>query len=157
MKLKIETATPAVKGDLPNNQNDVSARRRERPPLTAERARPPRLWTRKRERPELESYDEYFRVITQLDETTRVIACRDGIQWIVQRARGQGSRRMWAGVSFCRSKEALLRCVREWAPGEHPALAALPDWFPEARAKPATSDDACWQDWPPADDAEAGR
>src|SRR5262245_61672572 len=87
-----------------------------------------RLWARKRERTELESYDEYFRVVAQLNANTRVIACRDGIQWILQRAGGG----LWKGVSFCRKKMALLRCVRELCPGRHPALEALPDWFPEA-------------------------
>jgi hypothetical protein len=37
----------------------------------------------------------------------------------------------WRGVSFCQTKEALLRCAREWVPGRHPALEALPDRFPE--------------------------
>jgi hypothetical protein len=76
----------------------------------------------------LESYDEYYRAIAQLDQNTRVIECKDGIQWIVQRRAGDA----WRGVSFCRTKEALLRCVREWVPGEHPVLAVLPDRFPEA-------------------------
>jgi hypothetical protein len=87
---------------------------------------------RKRDRTELESYDEYNRILARLDAKTRVIACRDGIQWIVQRASvsPDGSTK-WTGVSFCRTKEALLRCAREWAPGRHPALEALPDRFPE--------------------------
>jgi len=41
---------------------------------------------RRRQRPELESYDEYARVVVNLDGKTRVIECRDGVQWIVQRA-----------------------------------------------------------------------
>jgi hypothetical protein len=136
--------------------------RRQRP----ERVPTPRLWTRKRERPELESYDEYFRVITRLDEKTRVVECKDRIQWIVQRLKvSSGGQRVWAGVSFCRSKEALLRCVREWVPGEHRALAALPDWFPAAGANrgadlplaPATNNDADWIDWPAATDGSGPR
>src|SRR5258707_4735559 len=47
----------------------------------------------------------------------------------VQRRGDKG--RAWHGVSFCRTKQALLRCVREWVPGKHPPLEALPDWFPE--------------------------
>jgi hypothetical protein len=85
------------------------------------------LQPRKRDRTELETYDEYFRVTARLDGKTRVIECAAGIQWIVQRRTG----RDWKGVSFCRTKEALLRCAREWVPGEHPALLALPDRFPE--------------------------
>ena len=87
-------------------------------------------WTRKRERWELETYDEYSMVILRLDDSTRVIECKDGIQWIVQRASRRGDGRVWAGVSFCRTREALLRCVREWVPGEHPALEALPERHP---------------------------
>jgi len=92
----------------------------------------PGAWRpRRRSRPELESYDEYNRVITQLDPQTRVIACKDGIQWIVQHLRIRRGSREWLGVSFCRTKEALLRCV-PWRSAEHPALQALPDRFPEA-------------------------
>jgi hypothetical protein len=75
-----------------------------------------------------ESADDYPAVVALIDAKTRVISCRANIQWIVQRKNGKG----WRGVSFCQTKQALLRCVREWAPGDpHPALLALPDWFPE--------------------------
>jgi hypothetical protein len=91
-------------------------------------------WQRKRERTELETYDEYSRVTARIDEKTRVIECKDGIQWIVQRRMSAN----WRGVSFCRTKRALLRCVREWVPGEHPELEALPDWFPEQELRATT-------------------
>ena len=79
-----------------------------------------------------EGADGYSGFAAQIDAKTRVVACAAGIQWIVQRAsiRSTGER-TWAGVSFCRTKQALLRCVREWAPGDHPKLEALPAWFPE--------------------------
>ena len=63
---------------------------------------------RKRERHELESYDEYARVVVSLDDRTRIIECRDGVQWIVQH---RSSAWRWDGVSFCQTKEALLRCA----------------------------------------------
>jgi hypothetical protein len=67
---------------------------------------------RKRERHELETYDEYARVVVRLDARTRVIECRDGVQWIVQRIHGtRNGGCEWEGVSFCRTKEALLRCA----------------------------------------------
>ena len=63
-------------------------------------------------------------------QKTRVIECRAGIQWIVQRRVSSG-RYPWDAVSFCRTKEALLRCVAEYTKENHPALAALPDRFQE--------------------------
>jgi len=55
----------------------------------------------------------------------------DGIQWILQRARGDGR---WRPVSFVRtSKAALCRCCHE-AGMSHSAfeslLASVPDYFP---------------------------
>jgi hypothetical protein len=50
----------------------------------------------------------------------RVIVCPAGIQWIVQHLYGG----QWRSRSFCRTKEALLRCCGR---DPHPALAALPD------------------------------
>jgi hypothetical protein len=60
-------------------------------------------------RRELESYDEYTRVVTHLDDKTRVIECRDGVQWIIQSASNRSDgRRTWHGRYFCRTKWALL-------------------------------------------------
>ncbi|MFH0297222.1 hypothetical protein AAFX91_08260 [Bradyrhizobium sp. 31Argb] len=87
---------------------------------------------RRRDRHELESYDEYDRVVVHLDDRTRVIECRDGVQWIVQRGHSVNGAMRWDGVSFCRTKQALLRCAGV-QPGENPTLDALPARFPEAR------------------------
>jgi hypothetical protein len=78
-----------------------------------------------------ESRDAY-RALASPDAHTRVIECRDGIQWIVQRLKLVNGVRQWRGVSYCRTREALLRCVREWVPGEHAALEALPNRFPRS-------------------------
>jgi hypothetical protein len=75
-----------------------------------------------------ESAEAYPRVVVVLDAKTRVIECAAGIQWIVQR-RVNSSPQPWRGRSFCRTKAALLRIA-----GHHPALEALPDWFPERAA-----------------------
>jgi hypothetical protein len=72
-----------------------------------------------------ESAEEYPAVVVVLDANRRVIECAAGIQWIVQVRRRKG-RSPWEGVSFCRTKEALVRLV-----GSHPTLLALPDRFPE--------------------------
>jgi hypothetical protein len=85
----------------------------------------------RRNRP-TEHADVYPYVVAVLDVRTRVIECADGIQWIVQRRSVlKDGTAVWQSKSFCRTKQALLRCVREWVPGEHPKIKALPDRFPE--------------------------
>jgi hypothetical protein len=78
-----------------------------------------------RDRAAAESADQYPRIVLTLNAKTRVIECRDGLQWIIQRKTG-GGRDPWRGVSFCRTKKALVRLA-----GPYPALLALPDQFPE--------------------------
>jgi hypothetical protein len=70
-----------------------------------------------------EGADDYPGVVVVLDAHTRVIECAARIQWIIQSRRGD----RWTGVSFCRTKEALLRLTGS----NHPALLELPDRFPE--------------------------
>jgi hypothetical protein len=82
-----------------------------------------------------ETSDDYPNVVAILsDGKTRVIVCRDGIQWIVQRR--QGNR--WNPQSFCHTKEALLLCCGH---DPHPALAALPDDIKESDGSPDGSPD----------------
>lgn len=70
-----------------------------------------------------ESADEYPFVIAQLDERTRIIACKDDIQWIVQHRRGAS----WRGTGFFRTKAGLLgRCG-----SFDRTLAMLPDRYQE--------------------------
>ena len=72
-----------------------------------------------------ETSDDYPRIVAVLsDGKTRVIVCHVGIQWIVQRRQGG----QWHSRSYCRTKEALIRCCG----GSTPELDALPDRFPEA-------------------------
>ena len=80
-----------------------------------------------------ESDDRYPGVVAALNQHHRVIRCRDGIQWILQRRHGPerlaGTR--WDGRSYCRTSEALNRCCREHAGAIEPTaqaiLSALPD------------------------------
>ena len=57
----------------------------------------------------------------------------DPLQWVLQRRCSKpGEKARWTGRSFCRTREALLRCVREYC-GIVDAealkrLEALPDW-----------------------------
>jgi len=73
--------------------------------------------------------DDYPRIVVVLDAKTRVIECADAIQWIVQRR--SESKYPWASRSFCRTKEALLRCVACWVDDIPPALQRLPERFEE--------------------------
>jgi hypothetical protein len=86
-------------------------------------------------RPPAESDDRYP-VVAQLNERWRVIVCRDGIQWILQRKQALGATETyaasdWRGRSYCRTSSTLVRCCREHCGPIEPAaatvLAALPD------------------------------
>jgi hypothetical protein len=80
-----------------------------------------------------EGNDAYPNVVSCLDDKTRIIVCQDGIQWIVQKRNTRNiPSSMWVGVSFCRTREALLRCSGY---PDHPILAALPEWCPSRRAE----------------------
>jgi hypothetical protein len=46
-----------------------------------------------------------YPVIVQLNARWRVIACRSGIQWILQKRRGANR---WRGVWFCRTRSVLV-------------------------------------------------
>jgi hypothetical protein len=78
----------------------------------------------RRNRP-AEHAENYPHVVVVLGPKTRVIECADRIQWIIQHRTGS-LKTPWAGRSFCRTKEALIRIA-----GSHPALEALPHRFPE--------------------------
>ena len=74
-----------------------------------------------------EESDSYPNVVARLGDDWRVIVCRDGIQWIVQRRAGKrhgGAR--WEARSYCRSRNGLFRACRDFL-GEyaHAAMAAL--------------------------------
>jgi hypothetical protein len=73
-----------------------------------------------------ETSDQYPRVVAVFDAKRRVIECPAGLQWIIQEHKGG----RWRSVSFCRTKEALLRLT-----GNPAVLQSLPDWFPEAQAR----------------------
>jgi len=64
-----------------------------------------------------ESDGSYARVVAVLNGDCRVIECRHGLQWVLQhRNRAETvARHVWRGRSYCRTKEALLRCCDEHA------------------------------------------
>jgi hypothetical protein len=75
------------------------------------------------------------RLVAQLNERWRVID--DPLQWILQWKKGNPRKKNsgWRGRSFCRTREALLRCVAGYF-GKIDAnalaqLKSLPDWHPD--------------------------
>ena len=75
------------------------------------------------------------RVVAQLNASWRVVD--DPLQWILQRRKGNPRKKSlgWQGRSFCRTRDALLRCVREYC-GEIDLealsmLKDLPEWHPD--------------------------
>lgn len=91
-----------------------------------------------------EADDRYPNI--RLNDRWRVIACRDGIQWILQ-ARNRAetvARDVWRGRSYCRTRGALIQCCDAYCGEIDPAaaavLAALPartDTYPTV--KPANN------------------
>jgi len=73
--------------------------------------------------------DLSYPTLVYLDERTRVIDCKDSIQWIVQKREGSN----WRGLSFCRTREALIRDAKRRLGRDLPqealaVLKALPEW-----------------------------
>ncbi|MCR9151252.1 MAG: hypothetical protein NXH83_13845 [Rhodobacteraceae bacterium] len=56
-----------------------------------------------------ETADDYVGTVAQLNATWRVIVCRDGIQWILQRRKNGGAERPWRSVHYCQTRKALTR------------------------------------------------
>ena len=81
-----------------------------------------------------ETADSYLHVVVNLSAHFRVIVCKDGIQWILQRrdAARSGQPR-WKGVRYCTEREALIRDSRALDPlicrDALDALRALPERF----------------------------
>ena len=76
------------------------------------------------------------RLVLQLSERWRIVD--DPLQWILQRKKGTPSKKNsgWQNRSFCRTREGLLRCIREYCGDEEAESLALlqllsdfhPDW-----------------------------
>jgi hypothetical protein len=49
--------------------------------------------------------DGGYPTVARLSDTVRVIECKDGLQWILQRRSGD----QWKGLAYCRTRAALLR------------------------------------------------
>ena len=64
-------------------------------------------------RPTFGEESDHYPIVVQLNDRWRVVACKNSIQWILQRRRGGVDH--WRGYWFCRTREALLRGAREHA------------------------------------------
>lgn len=73
-----------------------------------------------------ESHDNYYGVIVRRGRF-RVVLCRDGIQWIIQKAKMNGPQLCWRGSSYCRTKKALIRNWSQLNAGPAPELDLLPE------------------------------
>lgn len=91
-----------------------------------------------------ESHDNYRGKIVNCRDVWRIIICRDGMQFIVQRRSSKTHTGVWSGKSHCATREELINvCARlELLPNAHVAaiLQALP---PYARDYSAESGDQC--------------
>jgi hypothetical protein len=81
-----------------------------------------------------EEAENYRAVVTILNPRWRVIECQKRIQWILQRRAGlRYGRTRWEGRCFCRTRDVLVRRVRELAGDIEPIASAvlknLPDWI----------------------------
>ena len=78
------------------------------------------------------------RLVAQLNANWRLVD--DPLQWILQRRQGnpRDKNSGWRDRSFCRTREALLRCVHEYcgevAPSALAKLAALPSHHGQSEA-----------------------
>ncbi len=80
-----------------------------------------------------EESDHYPRVVIRWDypcgRSTRIIECRNQIQWIVQHRSGTRSGSpVWRSKSFCRTHDALQRILPDKA---DEIASLLPERFPD--------------------------
>ena len=60
-----------------------------------------------------EGDEAYAKTVLEISDRWRIVACRDGIQWIVQKrvsAKG-ATREQWRGVKYHRSREGLIEAL----------------------------------------------
>ena len=73
-----------------------------------------------------ETANDYQGTITPLDNANRLILCKDGIQWITQRRKGN----RWQATGFYRRRDVLLSRLRLTMPNmtrqAEDTIAALP-------------------------------
>ena len=81
--------------------------------------------------------DHYKGVVAQLAPRWRVIVCKDGIQWILQRKEASHGG-PWRGVSYDTNRDGLLRAcgsLEMASSSASEALEALPDYASQLAKK----------------------
>ena len=113
--------------------------RRVPPPDIPKVVEPACPWLPVAEKRYREEAADYPAIVAVLNARWRVIECRDGIQWILQRLAGKrhGQPR-WEGRCYFRTREGLLRRVHELAGpidgNSLDILQDLPDWIGQGNA-----------------------
>lgn len=83
--------------------------------------------------------DHYQALLVRLSSRCRVIVCRDGIQWIIQRGDGATSgQARWTGAHYCCTRDALMLLCRASCGRIDPAVWAILDGFPAIIGRAAT-------------------
>ncbi|MAN78383.1 MAG: hypothetical protein CML24_14650 [Rhizobiales bacterium] len=82
---------------------------------------------------------DYRGLVVMLNADWRLVTCRDGVQWILQKYRGiKNGMARYEGRSFCRSRAGLVRCIGEKCGEVLPAalaiIRALPPFISGGRA-----------------------
>lgn len=76
-----------------------------------------------------ESSDSYLDVTLAPQDGWRVIRCRHGIQWILQKGRIRAGETEWRSVRYHRNRNALIRSTLALCPSvDTSALRSLPEW-----------------------------
>lgn len=85
----------------------------------------------RRARQHHETADEYSQIVVRLNTTWRVIVCKHGIQWILQRKDANRSGRpRWKAVRYFRTRNALIRVSRTSCGAIAPAVQAILEALP---------------------------
>lgn len=85
--------------------------------------------------------DNYVGTVVNISARWRVATCRDHLQWVLMVQRGAGPHG-WRADSYCQTREALMRCIRERgllpSPAASAILAGLPSHIRAIRLGDAT-------------------
>ena len=80
-----------------------------------------------------ETADDYSGVVVKICDGWRVIICKTGIQWVLQRRENGTAERPWRALGYCRTRKALMRLCGASCGRIDPValaiLAALPENF----------------------------
>ncbi|MDF2234961.1 hypothetical protein P2H44_20570 [Albimonas sp. CAU 1670] len=80
-----------------------------------------------------ETADDYSALLARLNEGFRVIACKDRLQWIIQRRdRWKAGAPRWTGFRYHPTREALIAACRALSGPCDPAAMASLALLPEA-------------------------